>query len=49
MLHYLHHIIFDPLSAWEKFKLGCLGFPLIVGIVVLLYVIVYLQSKVGSK
>lgn len=20
MTHYLHHIIFDPLSAWESFK-----------------------------
>ena len=22
MLKYFHHVIFDPLSAWEQFKLG---------------------------
>ena len=24
-MHYLHHIIFDPLSAWERFKLDLIG------------------------
>lgn len=25
MLNYLHHMLFEPVSAWEKFKFDCLG------------------------
>lgn len=26
-MNYLHHIIFDPLSAWESFKVSLLMLP----------------------
>lgn len=26
-MSYLHHIIFDPLSAWESFKVSLLAMP----------------------
>lgn len=36
MKHWLHHIVFDPLSAWEKFQLDMFVGAIVVGIFVLI-------------
>ena len=49
MLKYFHHVIFDPLSAWEQFKLNALIVVIAVGIIgapVLIYnVYAFIERK----
>lgn len=49
MMHWLHHIIFDPLSAWERFKIDMLGLlvPIVIGSVYIIYGV--LKQKGRSK
>lgn len=39
MWHYIHHILFDPLSAWEKFKADLFGTAVVIALIVTLYLL----------
>ena len=45
MLKYFHHIIFDPLSAWERFKVDALMFSILMAFVVLVVLLVSFITK----
>jgi hypothetical protein len=49
MIDYLHHIIFDPLSVWEKFKADMLFFAVVVGIISSLVFATYIRDFFKRK
>jgi hypothetical protein len=46
-MSYLHHIIFDPLSAWEKFKID-MTVGIVVSVLVVLFV-GYWEIRANTK